>query len=350
MFQYLLLTCIEKLRGERTVSGIFHLLTGKRSSQTMQDAKGYRLDNYFAVYTDLERESLDNEIGNLERRGCIRMENDAYPALTVHGKKALEEYAGPALTAFDGMAKHTIIHVFRQRLNLLIQTWTNINASISSFVPMVDDPEVQQWVKRMYAGQKGKLTRTTHDLFDELQVILNTCHSLEAGIFTYRMTGGGVIGLTVEQLAREFKITEMDVRICLEHMYYRLYQVSEESFPILSSCKTGLGGTSLVTESAKRTYHYLEQGYSLDDIVSLRRLKKSTIQDHVVEAALVDSSFRFEPFMRKAEVEEIIMVAQRLDTKRLKRIKEALDGRYDYFQLRLALAVAQHFYKERKLL
>ncbi|MEH7462882.1 recombinase RecQ, partial [Bacillus thuringiensis] len=35
--QYTVLYCLKQLKGERTVSSIYHLLKGKRSSQTFQD-------------------------------------------------------------------------------------------------------------------------------------------------------------------------------------------------------------------------------------------------------------------------------------------------------------------------
>lgn len=35
--QYTVLYCLKQLNGERTVSSIYYLLKGKRSSQTLQD-------------------------------------------------------------------------------------------------------------------------------------------------------------------------------------------------------------------------------------------------------------------------------------------------------------------------
>ncbi|MEK1830635.1 hypothetical protein AAAC51_20805 [Priestia megaterium] len=37
--QVSILFCIKQLKGERTAYGIYHLLTGKKSAQTIQDGK-----------------------------------------------------------------------------------------------------------------------------------------------------------------------------------------------------------------------------------------------------------------------------------------------------------------------
>lgn len=41
--QYTLLHCLKQLNGERTVSSIYYLLKGKRSSQTLQDGNMFRI-------------------------------------------------------------------------------------------------------------------------------------------------------------------------------------------------------------------------------------------------------------------------------------------------------------------
>lgn len=41
--QYTLLHCLKQLNGERTVSSIYYLLKGKRSSQTLQDGNMFRV-------------------------------------------------------------------------------------------------------------------------------------------------------------------------------------------------------------------------------------------------------------------------------------------------------------------
>lgn len=41
--QYTLLYCLKQLNGERTVSSIYYLLKGKRSSQTLQDGNMFQI-------------------------------------------------------------------------------------------------------------------------------------------------------------------------------------------------------------------------------------------------------------------------------------------------------------------
>ncbi|MGP4060122.1 helix-turn-helix domain-containing protein [Halobacillus sp. H74] len=349
MFDFILKVCIDHFKGERTLSGIYNLLTGKRSSQTMQDAKGYNLDHYFGVFPSLKRNELDRHIEEILDLREISLENGVFPVLTAKGKKKLHDYDGPLLDSFQGMELHAIIPVFERRLNLLTQTATNLQADITSFVPIIDDPEVQKWVKAVYANVQQKVPQLVQSLHQEISQLLAERSSIEAELFAYRLSGGGIIGLTIEQLQNRFQLTREDVYICLFHMYHILFwrgKRGQEKYPVLHLCTKGLDSSHMITHSAQKTYQYLNQGLSIEEVTTLRRLKRSTIQDHIVEAALVIPHFSIEPFIHPDDVDEILQKARHLDTQRLKHIHEAFDGKYDYFELRLAMAGRQTQRKE----
>ena len=63
----------------------------------------------------------------------------------------------------------------------------------------------------------------------------------------------------------------------------------------------------------------------------------NTIYDHIVEIALHDDNFPIEPFVSREKQDEIFKAAEKLKTRKLKLIKEAVGEDIDYFQIRLAL-------------
>lgn len=349
MFQHLILNCVNKLRGERTTSGIYHLLTGKRSSQTMQDAKGYHLDHFFGVYPHLLRDQLDQHVEEMTLEGYISFDNPSFPLLTRKGEEKLSFYQGPPMHHFSGLVWHDVLPDFMRRLTLLIQIVTNQSAKIDFYLPIVDDPRTQRWVKTVYSKFHSKLPELTDSLYHEIFGLLTEASSIEAELFSHRLTGGGVIGMTIDQLKEDYQLTTEDVSLLLQHTYYAFFlqaKKDKERYPVLHLCTRGLEASHLITQSARRTYQYIQQGLSLDEIVTLRNLKKSTIQDHIVEAALIIPGFTIHPFLDEKEVEEINRAAATLNTQRLKQIHDSFGGKYNYFELRLALASGQHGGKE----
>ncbi|WP_198162613.1 helix-turn-helix domain-containing protein [Halobacillus mangrovi] len=342
MFNQIILDCVHRLKGERTISGIYNLLTGKRSAQTLQDARVYKLDSYFGIYKSLDREQLKHSFQRLEEKEWLVIKGDIYSSITSKGYQYLSNHKETLY--FNGLMDHAKVAEFERRIFLLIQTFTNMLKGKRSFIPIVEDAKAQLWVKKVYQKNHNDLAGIVKSLYNEIYTLLKDRPALEAEIFTYRLTGGGVIGLTREQLKDKHNISLSDVDVYLNHVFYYLFfqaNQSSKTNSVLSLCAKGLKESSLITASAKRTYAYIEKGWSIDEIVRKRRLKKSTIQDHIVEAALVVPFFPIDSFLSEHELHKIINVANELDTQRLKLIYENLEGQFTYFQLRLALAKDQ---------
>ncbi|MYL48428.1 hypothetical protein GLV98_02990 [Halobacillus litoralis] len=349
MFDHVVLTCVDRFRGERTVSGIYHLLTGKRSSQTLQDAKGYELDRLFGIYPSLKREQLERHAQALVQDGLIQINEQSFPTITSGGAEQLSSFPVDELKHFEGMVWHGVIPTFVKRVYLLLQMMANSNAGIHHYVPIVDDYGTQQWVRTVYHQFQDKLPKMVESMYEEIHHLLKKHPSNQADLFAYRLTGGGIIGMTIDQLKREFGLNGGDVELMLQHTHYYLFLESKkkkDQYPVLHLCTKGLDATHLITRSARKTYQYIQQGLSLQEIMNIRRLKKSTIQDHIVESALIIPDFSIASFLSEQDVQEINKMGIQMNTKKLKQIHEALNGKYDYFELRLALAKGQHAIKE----
>ncbi len=89
-FQYTILYCLKQLNGERTVSSIYYLLKGKRSSQTLQDGKIFRISFLFGVYKSLTRSNYEQEIERILASEWIEVKHENTYVLTDRGEKQLE--------------------------------------------------------------------------------------------------------------------------------------------------------------------------------------------------------------------------------------------------------------------
>ena len=93
----------------------------------------------------------------------------------------------------------------------------------------------------------------------------------------------------------------------------------------------------VLTASTNSTAQLYRAGRTLEEISHIRRLKMSTIEDHIVELAMNEPNFSIEPFVTNEEQKQILDAVENYDTKRLKTLKELLP-QLSYFQLRLTLA------------
>lgn len=92
-----------------------------------------------------------------------------------------------------------------------------------------------------------------------------------------------------------------------------------------------------------RTYDLLNHGLSVDAICKERHLARSTIENHILELAREGKRLPYRRLVSEAEETLILRAADELtEAEGLSAIKEKLDEKINYFQIRLAL-----LYRER---
>lgn len=345
-FEFLCLFCLHAFRGERSISGIYHLLRGKKSSQTIQDANIFSLGILYGLFPDLSRNFLVKTIKALTDQKLLIENHTEHYKITDKGIDKLTEYEvmfpfAPYLDGFSYKDKST--H-FWKRYSLLVQTLSNLRAKESSFLPIQYEDAVQRWVKSFLLQQKGRSKlQLLNELYQETDHLLHQVSTQQATIFTLMLTGHRQVGRTSDQIARLLRTDPCWVHVEFQAVVHFIIQnlekeKSSESYPTLQSMCQDLLARPQLTETTQKSMKLLNQGLSLHDIARIRRLKVSTIEDHIVEIALHSSHFSIEPYVEKEKIEEIEGVIHSLHTHQLRRIKEKLKNQdISYFQIRLVL-------------
>ena len=342
-FEYLCLFCIRAFRGERTTSAIYHLLKGKRSSQTIQDGNLYSLHFLFGLLPELSRSVIDSTIADLEKGQLISL-NDGYYHLTLHGELILTREAAnfplsPYLNGFEYKGK---AEVFWKRYTLLVQTLSNLQKGSTDFIPVQYDDTVQYFVKKIlfqHGISKKELSDLIHkETFDILQRVGDQ----QAYILVSQLSGHLHSGLTLLQLSKKLMLDETWVLLEFQSVLHFMLQRIEkdmESYPVLSMLCSDLIHKPSLTATTQKSFYLLERGYSLEEIAAARNLKQSTIEDHIVELALHLDSFSISPYVTKEKAQIIQHAVFSLKTNQLKRIKEYVGlADISYFHIRLVLA------------
>lgn len=342
---YVMLRSLSMMQGERTMNGIIHILRGKRSAQTIQDISLFNMDRLAAILKHETNSIIDHGVQDLYNKRLIEETQNKGVILSEQGKRELEElsnlYAIPL--KFHGLKYewNTSSLVFWGKLSLLIQTISYMKEKKRSFIPVSNDREVQMKVKELMKKYLNNIDQLGDQLYAEIESILDNKLEKEATLFVNRLTSIFRTGRTFDQLSFMYCYDRLYTAIVFRsilHDMMTLVRGSGDQFPVLFSLLTVEDCESAITNTSVVTKKLFKNGYSIDQIAKRRNLKLSTIEDHIVELSIHDIEFNFDDFITFYQLQEIKKQINRLNTKKLKIIKDSLGDQYTYFQIRLAIS------------
>ncbi|QGH34824.1 hypothetical protein GI584_12600 [Gracilibacillus salitolerans] len=347
MFESILLDSIIKLNGERTVYNIFHLLTAKKSTQTIQDSNLFGLTNYFGVYKALTRERFNKEIQRLSHEQLITLNHDHQTVhITDKGqnyyhmlKEKEEQYIH-----LNGLEFHQTAALFSKNLLLFIQTLTHLHQKEQRFIPIIDNVETQQFVKKVWNKQQQLGTdRILKCIYQDLVIILETFPDSHAEVFVDSLTSLKKVGLSRYQIAKKYQMTTHDVYLSFMNITHAICKAIEtnRNLTFLPHLYPVHKNNMLLSDSTNRTFYYLQQGLSIDEIANVRNLKGNTIMDHIVEIAYIYKELNWSEYITDQQYQLVSNTLTMQQSKKLKDIKNELPESISYFQIKLVIALGR---------
>lgn len=340
--EIIILYCIKQLKGERTIYSIYHLLKGKKSSQTIQDAHLYGLTNFFRIYEQITRETIQSIIQKALSKHWISSIDDQRYQLTITGEERLRVSLekDPFPKYINGWKYHSSCMEFWERLSLLVQVISNYNYKESSYIPIQKNKQVHIWLKLFLKKNRLQKSSLGRLLFSELVDCLDSAEDIDPSVLIFRLTGFHNIGLTSLQISLKLEIEISRYYIQFQNILHYIMQkvnTNPTRYQLLSTILFDSKENSPLTNSSQITFEYVQKGFTIQDIAKIRHLKTSTIEDHIVEIALNIEGFSIESFIDPDVQRRIVFVAERTKTKQLKVIKSQVDTA-NYFEIRLVLA------------
>ncbi|MDR7248494.1 helix-turn-helix domain-containing protein [Bacillus pumilus] len=334
----MLMDSVYKLNGERSISAVYHLFKGKKSSQTIQDASLFELSRYFGCYPGFTRDQLNRSALKLEEKHYIR-KTDETLSITEAGQQMLHQHFSekPMPAYFHGAKYHDKAKMLWMRLSLLVQVLSHHMAESHQYVPIQRDVSVQSWTKS-FLKQHQQKSKLSEELHHELEKLLMNLSDQEALIFVYSLTSHERIGRTYQQMAEWMKEDVWYVYLLFWNvLHYFIQSAQKGEAPTLQKLVGDLEFKRVLTTSTHKTLELVQKGFDIEQIAHIRSLKKATIEDHIVELSIHEPSFSIDPYVSIKEQREILAVARELQTNKMKLIKEKLEHPFTYFQIRLAL-------------
>ncbi len=339
IFQQILIQIFHKLSQERTISAPYHLLRGKRSGQTVQDVGIYHLHNYFGIMPKLSRKKYDKELTALIEENFILVNEDGFYQLT---NKAIEQLDDMHKLSFDGWHYRGNEHIFFARLSLVVQSLSHQVAGKMSFIPLQKDEQVQNWVKNFLKTNRYQDGQLQQRLLEEILNSLeqSTLEERAKEIVILRLSGFEAAGLTWQQIGAITNTNEMDLQliyIAALHSWINVISLNSDKYSLLSQMCLDIRIKNPLSGSAYQTAELFNKGHSIEQISRYRRLKMSTIEDHIVELAMNEPQFQVEQFVSDEDIKKVLTAVEDYNTRKLKVLHEVVPH-LSYFQLRLVLA------------
>lgn len=342
-FKGILLYCLAQIQGERSIYSVYHVLKGKKSSQSIQDCRLYNISPLFNCYRSLNRTYLDEHISLLIEHGEIKAidyEKSIY-VLTEKGYNSLAAWniAAGIPPYLNGADFYPFDEIFWKRFSICFQVLSNHTFENNKYIPISRDELLLKWVKG-WRHKQTSITNSSEQLYLELTELLQRVDDCHASIFVERLTGYRRIGKTIKQASSLFNINPLYgqfIFVSTLHYLINMAFTHPSKFPILFSFLADLSKTGSFTHSTAITYNLLQKGYTIEEISFMRELKSNTIEDHIVEITLLDQNFSTDAFVPAPLENKIRATASQLKTKKLKQIKQH-HPEASYFQIRLVLA------------
>ncbi|WP_301109977.1 helix-turn-helix domain-containing protein [Sporosarcina sp.] len=333
-FVSILLTMFQRLHGERSASGVYHILRGKRSGQTLQDIENYQLKPFYALFPALSAADFQQYITTMLKDGLIQTEDQlVFVTNKGHNQLPNEKWR------FNGWEYRGKEREFIKRLALTVQTISQLQSGETMFTPIQKEIHIQQFVKEFIRSQRETNQLATL-LLQEMESMLNEAalSDVQCTILMYRLTGHRKTACTWDQLADGLALPVETIQLYfLESLHIVLDFIGQsEDLPLLTSLSAGCKVEIYLTQSAERTRKLFQQGFSIHQIASLRQLKLSTIEDHIIEMAANNQYFPFRQFISEEQIEKVWRQIDKLQTKRLRLLKEQ-SPELSYFELRLII-------------
>ncbi len=198
----LYLFLIQQFKGERSISGLLHLLKGKKSAQTIQDRLFYKVEPFFGAMPWITLEHINSQVRPMIDEGLVYENEKEHFLLTLKGEEKLsrgniEESLGNSFFLVPFVLDDRAYWI---RLRLLVQVVSEFSHK-QHYIPVVSDLSVQQDIKKVISAAGLNKAQLSRELWEELNLCLGGIPSLHAEMIVMQFSGKGIWGRTLQQSA-----------------------------------------------------------------------------------------------------------------------------------------------------
>ncbi|MCZ2492558.1 helix-turn-helix domain-containing protein [Dellaglioa carnosa] len=275
---------------------VYSIIIGRNTVSNIYWGMRYNLLDYFGMDPQFSNTLFRENIAKLQKNKLLE-ENDIGIKLTSLGleqkkklKKSLYQVKHPKL-----MNRYRF-NEWSETLILAIQVISELSFTNRHYYPIVTSELTKFNIKRWLSNNgKEKLVNHVHS---ELELFIKELDTNAELIFMNKLIGHQLNGLTNKQLAIELTLSEIETDLMYrDTMNYFASWIEKQEQSVFKELVQLIQTKGIISESAQDTMKYINSGLSVNDIAKKRQLKKSTINEHLLELAMFDDKFPYQLFL-----------------------------------------------------
>lgn len=267
-------------------STLYHLLKGKKTTSVLSYGKLHVILEYFNLFPNLTKEQFDKIIGELVEKNLLVQVDKEYVVLSSEGKKTLDNQCFSHYK-INEYRYYKYDESFWRMLLFASQVISYKSYKDNDYLPIDNDPirqlQLKKWLKQVDS------TSLVSDFYEEWQQILTVLNEKEQDVLVSQLVGHKVIGYTLHQLAQQENQSMLSLYLLHKSALHQVLDSlnhTSTTYPLFFSLLQ-LIEQQKEHDTVDLSRHLLSQGYSLEDVARMRRLKESTITDHFIEANMM---------------------------------------------------------------
>ena len=268
-------------------STLFQVLTGKRTSSVLAYAFFHDLLPFLGSFPNLTEKQFYQQLSSLQMSGLLYQDEEGLLYV-----KQTSQSLPVAVDRIDFFRFGRKAMENWRLLQFLIQV-ASFMGKQTAYLPLESSPFYTERVRGFVKDHRTELSET---IYQELSLIFGQLDTEQANFLARTLTGYQQNGAAFFQLLRAEEQQEpyatLKTANILHAFFHELHQ--HKGFLLYRFLKPLL--MQNVNTSMLQTRHLVEQGMTMAEIQRYRQLKAGTIQDHLIEWALLDVDFPFTLF------------------------------------------------------
>lgn len=280
-------------------SSVAHLLRGKRTSSILTYGFFYDILPYFSLMPKLTDKTFNGIVeGLINQKNLLEVEPGVVK-ISLQGCLLLSEEPVIDHQGLNSFFYGRSDDDFLELLLFATQVVSEYCHNHSEYQPIETNNVRQALIKKWFRQLPLDRKKIGQSFYEEWHRLISSFPEVYREYVLLYLSGHQQIGQTLFQLANLSGKTLFDVQLIkkqLSHIAIKRVVTESHDFPYMDGLYRLLGKAT-INQSALRTYNLFQGGVSLHDICHERRLKISTVTDHLIEWAILDCSFPFESIL-----------------------------------------------------
>lgn len=265
---------------------IENTVRNKRTQANLFWGLNYQILNWLGSAPELTRSDFNRWLQNQQTNGFMRVE-DNVAWLTRRGlqvkQQVLANYYQPR---FDQWAWLVNPHRYAERFLLAVQAVSELSFHNRHYIPLnisvTEMTTVRNWLSRPH------VIETVHQELHQLGQKLSQADERLAILFANQLIGHNDHGWTLDQAQAHFHLQFEEIQVMNRDVWLAIARLlADHQHNGLGALMADMIAHAPISDSAYRTLVDFQRGYSPDQIAHFRRLKLSTVREHLLEAAII---------------------------------------------------------------